>query len=256
MSKQVLIIDPGHGGKDDGGGSNKYFKEKDMNLKISLYQLKRFMELGVNTTLTRSNDIYLSSTERARIVRESGALYCISNHINAANAEVRGVEAIHSIYADGELAQAIYQAIVDEGMKPRRVFSKVSSTASNKDYYFMHRDTGAVQTVIIEYGFATNAEDTKLLIASWDRYAEAVVKAFCRYINHTYIPPKGIDNDSANNQSFPVIKKMVDIYFDERIIPAYLTNEGRTLVEVRKMAELVDLEVAWNENNTVTLKRR
>lgn len=255
MSKPVLIIDSGHGGKDSGGGSNQYFKEKEMNLKISLYQINRFNELGVNTTLTRSKDIYLSPVDRTKIVRESGAKYCLSNHINAANTDARGVETIHSIYSNGKLAQAIYQAIVDEGMKPRRYFSKVSNTASNKDYYYMHRDTGNVQTVIIEYGFATNKEDTKLLIDNWERYAEAVVRAFCKYINHKYIPPKGIDNDSVNNQSFPVIKKMIDIYFEEMIIPAYLTNEGKTLVEVRKITELLDLEVAWNENNTVTLKR-
>ena len=33
-----VIIDPGHGGYDPGGGSNQYFKEKDINLLISKYQ--------------------------------------------------------------------------------------------------------------------------------------------------------------------------------------------------------------------------
>ena len=32
-----IIIDPGHGGFDPGGGSNQYFKEKDINLLISNY---------------------------------------------------------------------------------------------------------------------------------------------------------------------------------------------------------------------------
>ena len=32
-----LIIDAGHGGFDPGGGSNIYFKEKDLTLKISNY---------------------------------------------------------------------------------------------------------------------------------------------------------------------------------------------------------------------------
>ena len=27
-----IIIDPGHGGFDPGGGSNNFFKEKDLNL--------------------------------------------------------------------------------------------------------------------------------------------------------------------------------------------------------------------------------
>jgi len=37
-----IIIDPGHGGKDTGGGSNEFWLEKDMNLKISLYQHQGF----------------------------------------------------------------------------------------------------------------------------------------------------------------------------------------------------------------------
>ena len=43
----MIIIDPGHGGMDFGGGTNIYFKEKDKNLDISLYQYNRFKELGI-----------------------------------------------------------------------------------------------------------------------------------------------------------------------------------------------------------------
>jgi len=235
MSMPILIIDPGHGGKDPGAGSNQYFKEKEMNLKISLYQMRRFKELGVNVAITRAEDIYLSPTERIRIVRESGARYCISNHLNAANIEVRGVETIHSIYANGELAQVLYQAVVDEGMKPRRVFSKENSNYVGKDYYFMHSDTGAVKTVIVEYGFATNADDTKLLIDNWERYAEAVVRAFCRYINHRYLPPESRikqpikDNDLAVSRGGKLMPdKLKSRKFWVTVVSAVLVvlNEG------------------------------
>ena len=50
-----VIIDPGHGGYDPGGGSNQYFKEKDINLLISKYQDSRFKELGINSYLTRDS---------------------------------------------------------------------------------------------------------------------------------------------------------------------------------------------------------
>lgn len=35
MSKPELILDPGHGGKDEGGGSNDLWKEKNLVLDIS-----------------------------------------------------------------------------------------------------------------------------------------------------------------------------------------------------------------------------
>ena len=42
---KVIYIDPGHGGFDPGGGSNEFFKEKDINLLISKYQNARFKEI-------------------------------------------------------------------------------------------------------------------------------------------------------------------------------------------------------------------
>src|SRR5690606_35085076 len=99
--KPLLIIDPGHGGKDGGGGTNALWKEKDLVLKISLYQYKRFKELGVKVGLTRNSDVYLSPEQRTGIVKKSGAKYCLSNHINAGGGD--GAEFIHSIYADGKL---------------------------------------------------------------------------------------------------------------------------------------------------------
>lgn len=184
----TLIIDAGHGGKDSGGGSNQYWLEKEKALEISLYQFKRFKELGVEVALTRDEDIYLSPAVRTEIVRKSGAQYCISNHINAGGGD--GFEAIHSIYSDGELANAFAAAIQREDQNVRRVFTRKLPYNANKDYYFMHRDTGAVETVINEYGFAdSQLDDIKQLQENWKEYAESIVKAFCKHIGHKYIPP-------------------------------------------------------------------
>ena len=52
----MVIIDAGHGGWDPGGGTNTYFKEKDMTKKISDYQKMRFDELGIPAKRTRIDD--------------------------------------------------------------------------------------------------------------------------------------------------------------------------------------------------------
>lgn len=185
MAKFInLIIDPGHGGKDPGGGSNKYFKEKDLVLKISKYQQKRFKEMGYYVKLTRNSDEYLDSIPRTNRVKNSGAKYCISNHINAGGGE--GAETIHSIYSNNKLAKIILDELVKEGAKYRRVFSK---KGKNGDYYYMHRMTGSVETVIVEYGFADNKNDTQKLLKDWKKYAEAVIKAFCKHVGLNYIAP-------------------------------------------------------------------
>lgn len=181
-----IIIDSGHGGRDPGGGTNKYWIEKDKALEISLYQYDRFKQLGISVALTRNTDISLEPANRTKIVRESGADICISNHINNYNANAEGVETIHSIFSDGKLANMILNEIVSTGAKKRRVFCKKHPTRKKQDYYYMHRDTGKVQTVIVEYGFASNANDTQKILEHWKSYAEAVVRAVCIYIGYPY----------------------------------------------------------------------
>ncbi|OAJ73823.1 hypothetical protein AYJ08_00655 [Brevibacillus sp. SKDU10] len=51
------------------------------------------------------------------------------------------------------------------------------------------RDTGAVDTVIMEYGFIDNTDEAKRLKENWKVYSEDVVKAFCEYIGHPYKEP-------------------------------------------------------------------
>lgn len=132
-----VMIDPGHGGKDPGGGSNQYFKEKDMVLQISKYMYDRFKELGIGVELTRMDDITLNPGERTKKVRESGADLCISNHINAYNGQAEGAETIYSIYSDGKLAGIILDNLVKAGAKRRRAFTRTLPQSPTKDYYFI-----------------------------------------------------------------------------------------------------------------------
>ncbi|RJX40854.1 hypothetical protein D3P09_02190 [Paenibacillus pinisoli] len=190
--KPKLVIDPGHGGKDPGASGNGIV-EKHMVLDISLYQYKRFKELGIKVALTRDSDITLDSNARAALVKDSGAEHCISNHVNSASSSTAaGVETIHSIYSDGKLATALMQAIADAGQPKRStpVFSRKNEAGTN-DYYFMHRLTGNVSTIISEYGFCSSPADAARLIENWKTYAEAVVKAYCQFEGHKYTPPAG-----------------------------------------------------------------
>ncbi|REK74396.1 N-acetylmuramoyl-L-alanine amidase [Paenibacillus paeoniae] len=187
VTKPELIIDPGHGGSDPGASGNGIV-EKAMNLDISLYQFQRFKELGVKVALTRDSDLTLASSVRAELVKNSGAKYCISNHINAAPSSAAfGAETIYSVYSNGKMATAVLNAIKNEGQPTRRAFSR--SNESGGDYYFMHRLTGAVATVIVEYGFCTNPSDADRLRQHWKKYAEAVVEGYCRFVGHSYSPP-------------------------------------------------------------------
>lgn len=132
--------------------------------------------------MSRDKYIYLPANERSKIVRDSKEDICIYNHINAGGGE--GVEIIHSIFSDGKLVTKIARGTDKQGQKFRRVFIRKGKTG--KDYYYIHRLTGNVETIIVEYGFADNDDDIERLKSNWKLYAEAVVKVVCEFNNEKY----------------------------------------------------------------------
>lgn len=180
------IQDGGHGGSDP--GANGFGQvEKEWALEASQYVNKRLNELGIKSTQTRTSDKALNSTQRTNIVKASGATVCLSHHLNAFNGSAHGAETIHSIYSDGKLAQAIADEIGKTGQNIRRVFTR---KLGNGDYYYMHRLTGNVETVIIEYFFIDNKGefDEYKTRAKREVLYEAVVKAVCAHEKVKYVP--------------------------------------------------------------------
>ena len=153
---------------------------------MGLYMYELMTNQGWNVDITRKDDIDLPPGERTEIVRNSGADICLSLHINAFNGEAKGAETIHSIHSDGKLATKILDRIVKSGMDRRRVFSRESERNPGQDYYFMHRETGSVQTVIIEYGFIDNWEDRQKLKNSDNRkmLVKATIEGLKNYLEN------------------------------------------------------------------------
>ena len=90
----VVVIDPGHGGKDP-GTSGKKIKEKEVSLKIALL-LGSYIEKNlpnVKVIYTRKDDRYLDLNQRAEIANKSKADVFVCIHANSApRAEVHGTE--------------------------------------------------------------------------------------------------------------------------------------------------------------------
>ena len=183
-----LIIDAGHGGIDSGATAFQT-KEKDWNLKMSLYQYKRLKELGAKVALTRSTDKNSTPNQRTEKIK-SKYDFCISNHFNAFNGKARGIETIHSIHAHKAFAADIANALQKATNLPlRRIFSRKNSLG--KDWYFIHRLTGSTQTVIIEYGFIDHPDDFAYYQddKNFNNAAEAVIQVLCQYLDIPYHKP-------------------------------------------------------------------
>ena len=110
--KPKIVIDAGHGGEDPGTIANGII-EKDINLLISQFLKKRFDELGIESSLTRNEDITLSPDKRPQVVQSfygnGKDVILLSNHINAGGGD--GAEIIYALRNSGELAKRIANEI-------------------------------------------------------------------------------------------------------------------------------------------------
>jgi N-acetylmuramoyl-L-alanine amidase len=80
----VIVIDPGHGGIEDGAIGPQDLKEKDVVLDISLRLKELFeKEQGIDVILTREADTTLLLDERAAIANTSEGDLFISVHCNS-----------------------------------------------------------------------------------------------------------------------------------------------------------------------------
>ena len=81
-----IVIDAGHGGDDPGTSANGIV-EKDYTLQISKYLKNRFDDLGIESALSRTDDVTLGPNERPGKVQSfygnGNDVIVLSNHINA-----------------------------------------------------------------------------------------------------------------------------------------------------------------------------
>lgn len=182
-----VVIDAGHGGTD-GGATGNGIVEKELTLEISQYIHERLDELGIQNTMVRTTDETVEPAERVqRIVAPYGSgsdVLVISNHINAGGGQ--GSEIIYALRNSDAFSKKIADELESMGRNVRKYYQRRYPSDSSKDYYFIHRNTGNTEAVIVEYGFLDNAEDAALLKKYWKDYAEAVVKVIANYLGVPY----------------------------------------------------------------------
>ena len=187
----MIVIDAGHGGVDKGASGNGMF-ESDYTLLISKYMNDRFNELGIPSKLTREVDETLTPEERVnRILNAYGNspdVLVISNHLNAGGGS--GSEVIYALRNNDTLAKSILEALGSAGMPIRKVYQRRLPSDQSKDYYFIHRNTGQTEPLIIEYGFIDNKNDANNIKNNYKKYAEEVVKTIANSKGYVYTPPR------------------------------------------------------------------
>jgi len=122
---------------------------------------------------------------------------------------------VYSLKNDSTLANMILDNIGDTGQIKRKVYQRRLPENPNKDYYYILRETGNLEPVLIEYGFIDNKNDAKKLKENITDYAEAVVKAITEYIGVEYTPPMKNNYIVKENDTLYSIAKKNNLTVDE-----------------------------------------
>ena len=260
-----VVIDPGHGGVDGGATYNNQL-EKDYTLKISKYMYDRFRELGVPVVLTRDTDVTLNPSDRVnRILGAYGNrddVVVVSNHLNAGGGT--GAEVIYALRNSPELASSVLKNIGLTGQSTRRAYQRTLPSNPNRDYYFIHRDTGNTEPIIVEYGFIDDTpSNVQFLNNNYKELAEAVIKSILEYKDIPYIPPVDLNEPDSNVGITYIVKKGDTLYsianrynisVDELKRINNLTSNTLSIGQMLKLSDVVQDDSNNQLNNTYTVK--
>lgn len=175
----VVMIDPGHGGKDPGAIGIGGLQEKDVILPISQRVAAILEQQGIHAILTRTSDYFVDLAPRVEMAQRQRADLFVSIHANSIDnrPDVSGLETYY--YSSGQrLAQTIHNNILqsidikDRGVRRAR-------------FYVLRKNS--IPAVLVEVGFVTGVQDApRLATAVYEnQMAEAIASGILQYIQTT-----------------------------------------------------------------------
>lgn len=182
----MIVIDPSKGGRESGVTGNGIV-EKDYNLLISEYIFNRLKSLGADVKIIRTTDEYISEDDRAnKILNAYGNNSKVVALSNVLGNTGSGAEIIYALRNNSNLASALAENLDDAGLTVSKYYQRRSENDTSKDYYNIQKDTGLIETIIVNYGNINNINEATNIKNEWEDYAEAVVKSLANYTNVPY----------------------------------------------------------------------
>lgn len=193
----TIVIDPGHGGRDDGARS-RGIVEKNMTLDVAKRLDNILRENGFLTFLTREEDTYVSLSDRVTIANRFDDALFISIHFNQG---ASGADGIETYYADVKTPPEFewtwvgffsrpHTALTDTGEKLAGfIQTSVVTNLNAGNRGIKSRSLYVVRNVrspavLVEGGFISNPMEAQLLCndSYRDRLASAIADGIASYI--------------------------------------------------------------------------
>ncbi|MEA5565080.1 N-acetylmuramoyl-L-alanine amidase [Anabaena sp. UHCC 0399] len=175
--KVLVVIDPGHGGKDSGAPGLGGLLEKDVVLPIGRRIAAILEQNGVQAVLTRDADFFVELQGRVDIAERVNATVFVSIHANSVEnrPNVNGLEVYY--YDSGyALAEAVRKNILQS-------IGTINDRGTRKARFYVLRKS-SMPSILVETGYMSGREDNPRLGSPeyQNRMAEAIARGILQYL--------------------------------------------------------------------------
>ena len=164
LKNKKIVIDPGHGGRDNGTTGASGTIEKTVTLKTAKLLYDKLKAAGANVILTRNTDTYIPLSSRVYTAQYHNADAFISIHYDSiADRSVRGMTTYYYHTYQKDLAADVHSSVAS------------NSSLKNRDYrfgdYYVLRENNK-NAILLELGYLSNPAEE--MIVTSGQYQEMV----------------------------------------------------------------------------------
>ena len=170
----TVVIDPGHGGHDNGGQWGKVY-EKHLALDTALRLEGYLKRMGYRTVMTRRGDYFVSLQDRAKIANRYRDAIFVSIHFNYTwKQQVCGMETFYYNSGGQPLARFVQGAMIRN--------TRTQDRSAKFARYYVIRNT-KMPSILVEGGFVSNPRERERMKSAVFRegIARGVAEGIARY---------------------------------------------------------------------------
>lgn len=161
-AKKIIVIDPGHGGKDSGAIGKNELQEKEVVLNIAeaILKLNKHTKCPLDIYLTRYDDSLISLSDRTRLARTLKADVFVSLHCNHSdNPNARGVEVYMGHQYTKYFNEATWLAFnLQADLNQKLGFESRGVKFAN--FQVLRETVDYLPSVLVELGFLSNGDES------------------------------------------------------------------------------------------------
>lgn len=182
----VIVLDPGHGGKDPGAVNGSLYEKTivlDVTKRVEAYLRSKY---DYNVRLTRSTDVYLTLDQRVAAAKSLRGDLFVSMHVNAAgSSSAKGVETFYSSQSAHSARSRVLASNIQSNLAGK--MSGMSNRGvKTANYYVITYNT--MPSALVELGFISSPTDLTYLRSNTSRQqmAEGVAEGIAKYVRTYY----------------------------------------------------------------------